>query len=196
MSALSSWSKTAASNTSPAPDGWPTGMLPSQVEPTAREMMAQIRSTAIPLQIASQETGTLATGTTSLPFDNTIPQSTEGDQYLSLTITPKATTSTLVIDVVLNISSSAAAGTFTAALFQDAGANAIAASAAAIPGVSGSLINIRLRHVMAAGTTSATTFKVRAGSSGAGTTTFNGSLGGGSLAGVMASSITITEYLA
>jgi hypothetical protein len=46
---------------------------------------------------------------------------------------------------------------------------------------------------MTAGTIIATTFKVRVGCSGAGTTTFNGVAGGRIFGGVMASSITITE---
>ena len=43
MSKISTWSTTAASNNSTAPDGWPEGMPPSGVNNSAREMMAQIR---------------------------------------------------------------------------------------------------------------------------------------------------------
>jgi hypothetical protein len=46
---------------------------------------------------------------------------------------------------------------------------------------------------MDAGTTSETTFKVRAGGEEAGTTTFNGVGGARKYGGVLASSITITE---
>src|SRR5215469_7373576 len=35
----SSWSETDGSNTSAPPAGWPAGMQPNQVEPTARAMM-------------------------------------------------------------------------------------------------------------------------------------------------------------
>jgi hypothetical protein len=48
---------------------------------------------------------------------------------------------------------------------------------------------------MTSGTTSATTFRVRAGASSAGTTTFNGSGGARFLGGVYASSIVIQEVL-
>ena len=44
MAAISTWSKTAASNNSTPPDGWPEGMNPSAVNDTAREMMAALRT--------------------------------------------------------------------------------------------------------------------------------------------------------
>lgn len=37
------WSETAASNTAAVPNGWPTGMLPSTVKTSAREMMSAIK---------------------------------------------------------------------------------------------------------------------------------------------------------
>lgn len=42
-SKLSLYSTTPASNNSAAPDGWPEGMLPSDVNNSAREMMARVR---------------------------------------------------------------------------------------------------------------------------------------------------------
>ena len=44
MSAISTWSINAASNTSASPDGAPEGMPPSGVNDTIRELMAQIRT--------------------------------------------------------------------------------------------------------------------------------------------------------
>ena len=44
MSKISTWSKTASSNNSASPDGWPESMPPSGVNDSAREMMAQIRT--------------------------------------------------------------------------------------------------------------------------------------------------------
>jgi hypothetical protein len=44
MSAISTWSKTAASNNAAPPDGWPEGMAPSAVNNCARENMAAIRT--------------------------------------------------------------------------------------------------------------------------------------------------------
>ena len=145
-------------------------------------------------QIVTSTSGTLATGTTIIPFDNTIPQNTEGDQYLSLAITPQNASSTLEINVVLIVSGTAwsSAGGIVA-LFQDATANALAAVA---DGLTNNLAHsISFTHFMAAGTTSATTFKVRAGCGGAGTTTVNGQSGAQLMGGLSASRITIKEYL-
>jgi hypothetical protein len=147
------------------------------------------------IQTVSTVTGAVATGTTVIPFDDTIPQqSTDGDQYMSLAITPKSATSTLVIDVVVNACGSVGTTVLIGALFQDSTANALAASWQEL--VSANFpVSLSFRHVMTSGTTSATTFKVRAGLINAGTTTFNGQLGGRILGGVLASSIVIREVL-
>lgn len=142
-------------------------------------------------QIVNLETGAVATGTTTIPNDDTIPQITEGDQYLSLSITPTNILSTLYIDIMLEIASNAT-GVFTVALFQDATANALSAMQQDYV-TAAAQANFAFRHKMAAGTTSATTFKVRAGNVAAGTTTFNGVSGARFMGGVMASSITIME---
>jgi len=145
------------------------------------------------VQVASFETGAVATGTTTIPQDDTIPQSTEGDQYMTLSITPKSATSTLVIDVTMVLSSSVA-GNGMVALFQDSTANALAVTSSALDTAS-RMETVRLLHKMTSGTTSSTAFKVRAGNNNAGTTTFNGVAGSRFFGGVMASSIVITETL-
>lgn len=143
-------------------------------------------------QTVSTQTGAVNTGTTTVPLDDTIPQNTEGDEYMTRSITPKSTTSTLIIEVVWNGASNVGGGTnITVALFQDTTADALKAVVANV--AANAVANVSLRHVMTSGTTSATTFKVRAGAGAAGTTTFNGAAGGRYFGGVMASSIVITE---
>jgi len=44
MSAISTWSKTAANNNLTPPDGWPENQAPSTVNDSAREMMAALRT--------------------------------------------------------------------------------------------------------------------------------------------------------
>jgi len=144
-------------------------------------------------QIQRSQTAAFASGTTTIPLDGTIPQNTEGDQYMSLAITPVNAGSILEIDVIASVSSSAI-GTMIGALFQDTTANALAAIAQLLPTADGSVI-LHFRHQMTSGTTSATTFKFRAGNSAAGTTRFNGNGPSGTLFTVMASSVTIKEYL-
>ena len=85
----------------------------------------------------------------------------------------------------------------TAALFQDSTANALAVSMSARDITTGGNISgVYLKHTMAAGTASSTTFKIRAGNTNAGTTTFNGTLGGRLYGGTYASFLSITEYKA
>jgi hypothetical protein len=100
------------------------------------------------LQRVSTETGAVATGTTVIPVDDTIPQITEGNQFMTLAITPTSVTHSLVIEVNVTFAASAG-GTGTVALFQDANANAIAAVNQAFHGNSVAY-TVRFSHVMAA----------------------------------------------
>lgn len=142
------------------------------------------------IQVAHFQTGEVATGTTLVPIDDTIPQNTEGDQYLSLSITPKNADNDLYVEVVLNLFSTVSI-IMVSALFKDADANAIAACI----NQSNSAENLQIifRHKIIAGSTSAQTFKVRAGGHVANTTTLNGRAGVRVSGGALSSSITITE---
>lgn len=144
-------------------------------------------------QVQVFSTGTVATGTGQIPFDNTIPQNTEGDQFMSLTITPTAIGSTLEIDVSA-FAASGVADYITAALFQDSIANALAASTQATFQANAPCI-LTIKHTVTTTALTATTFKVRIGRINAGTTTFNGSAGGQIYGGAANSRITIKEYL-
>lgn len=146
------------------------------------------------LQIQKTETGALATGTTQIPWDDTIPQITEGTEFMTQTITPKSTTSLLKVDVVFNFGS-VNPGYVTAALFQDSTANALGAASVTFY-AAGEIMQIVFTHYLTAGTTNSTTLRVRAGMGAATTIYFNGSAAtaGRKLGGVMASSLTITEY--
>ena len=144
------------------------------------------------IQEVSTQTGAVATGTTTIPIDDTIPQNTEGNEYMTLAITPTSATNKLRIDVTAIFSSTAATQVVTA-LFQDSTANAIASSVF-YNSVNGASMTVTFSHVMDAGTTSATTFKVRAGGGATNTLTFNGLGGARYFGGTLASSIRITEY--
>lgn len=145
------------------------------------------------VQVVNTQTGAVATGATSIPLDDTIPQNTEGDEYMTLAITPTSATNKLRIDVVW-FGSVASASEITVALFQDSTANALAATSSVQVTATGRSI-ITLTHYMTAGTTSATTFKVRAGPNAGATLTFNGMSGTRLYGGAAASSITITEII-
>lgn len=143
------------------------------------------------IQVVNTQTGAVATGTTTIPLDDTIPAITEGTEFMTLAITPSSAANLLLIDVVLQGSLSNNLWLITA-LFQDATSAALAAMAQYTAYTNGGA-NVILRHKMTAGTTSETTFRVRAGPATSATLTFNGSEAGRLLGGVMASSITIME---
>ena len=142
-------------------------------------------------QVVSTQTGALSTGTTTVPTDDTIPQKTEGDEYLTLSITPKNTSNRLVIEAIVQVAHSVG-GRHTVSLFQDAIADALA-TISTNAGSSDETHSLPLRHVMTAGTTSATTYKIRIGSNIGGTTTLNGTAGARLYGGVFASILKITE---
>ena len=151
------------------------------------------------VQMVNTVTGAVATGTTTIPYDDTIPQSGEGVEFMTLAITPTNSSNKLRIDVVVNANNSSTSNQqLVCALFQDSTAGSLACSfQEADTGGSGAGwwgATHNFTHYMAAGTTSSTTFKVRAGSAQSGTTTFNGVGGGRIGGGVAASSITIMEY--
>lgn len=155
--------------------------------------------TALPLgsvvQVVTTNFISVATGTTTLPADDTIPQITEGNEFMTQAITPKSSSNMLVIEADIMLANSAN-GQIQAALFQDAASNAIAASAL----YDGNFLNnpfmLRLSNSLTAGTTSSTTFRIRAGTEVAGTITFNGASGARRYGAITKSSIKITEYKA
>lgn len=134
---------------------------------------------------------TVATGSTQMVLDDSIPQSGEGDEYLTCAITPRYSSSRLRITVQLHVSNASTAS-IVSALFRDSGADAIAAfkppaqSTAAMVSTSGV-------HEMASPGTTATTFKLRAGGTSAGTTTVNGASGARLFGGVAITAIIIDE---
>lgn len=141
------------------------------------------------VQRVKTQTGASATGNTALPSNDTIPQNTEGDEYMTLAITPTSATNELRIDVVF-IGSPSTATRMVACIFQDSTADALAVATSS-PGAS-EPGTISFSFIMVAGTTSATTFKVRAGLP-SGTLTFNGDAGSRQYGGKMVSSIVIAE---
>lgn len=137
---------------------------------------------------------TMLTGTTLIPFDNTIPQTTEGTNFFSVVFTPSAIGNKIRVEADLYGSYSVAA-VVTAALFQDATANALAAVAVQTT-TTNQAHQHKLVYEYTAASTSATTLKVNVGGSTAGTYTLNGSAGASIFGGVAASAFRITEIKA
>lgn len=144
------------------------------------------------IQLITASTIATTSGGT-LPFDNTIPQNTEGTEVLTATITPTSASSTLVIRFTCE-ASIVTQNNLEIALFQDTTANALAAWGCRF--AAGNFAPGQLNYTMTAGTTSATTFKIRVGNSTTGTCQINADETGTRLMGGVSSAwLTIEEYL-
>jgi len=111
---------------------------------------------------------TAATGSTTIPVDNTPPLNTEGTQVWSGTITPTATTSTVRIEVCTNVGVDANQAFVTVALFRGTTCIAVKSAAAIGAGLASAVqqaASLNLCFYDTPATTSAVTYSVRVGSS-------------------------------
>jgi hypothetical protein len=142
------------------------------------------------IQVVHLSYATVGSGSTAIPADDTIPQSNEGDEMMTLAITATAS-NLLYVDVVVSLANSTNIS-IVAALFQDSTASALAVGWDYQGANSPTIITLRHKVVAAGG---ATTFKVRVGAAG-GTTYWNQVAAGRSYGGVAGSTMTITEVRA
>jgi hypothetical protein len=143
------------------------------------------------VQAVQTQTGSVATGTTTIPLDDTIPQNTEGTEFLTLAITPTSATNILEIEAAM-FATTLNAMWIIVALFQDSTANALAVSTLYMQtATAGGTVPLSYR--MVAGTTSSTTFKIRIGTQGASTVTLNGQSSARLFGGVAISILKIKE---
>ena len=144
------------------------------------------------IQHAYNQTGAVATGTTNFPEDDTIPQITEGDEFLTQAITPKSASSTISIEVHIFYSQSTSTRSGIG-LFKDSGADALAFTSNYIHAAT-SMGNMQLFYAETSGNTTARTYRVRCGLiSSSGTFTLNGQSGARKFGGVAMSTIRIME---
>ncbi len=131
------------------------------------------------LQLVSTSTSArINTSGTSIPDDDSIPQNTEGTEILTLSITPKSSSSNLLI--IFSTSGTPTAGSSCiAALFVDSTANALAAQYIG-RFASGNSFDGTICYITSSGSTSARTYKIRLGggsfqiNSGSGSRKFGG----------------------
>jgi hypothetical protein len=154
------------------------------------------------LQIRYAQTSSIFNISSFIPADGSIPQSNEGQQILSLSITPKIATSFLLIQFsgwgLASAATTGAQGAFS--LFRDSGTNAIYAtmcvSSGAFDKAGGGQATGFIR--ISAGSTTLTTFKLRAGpcnTASSSSFAINRTIqtGGNCFGGVQITSMTITE---
>lgn len=142
---------------------------------------------------AYAESSALATITGVIPVDNTKPQITEGTQVLTVSITPKLTTSLLRIKVKIEGAPNTNQA-YVAALFQGAAVDSIATTSIALAASFPTPMSIQKQVV--SGTTSPLTFSVRIGNAAGSTYYFNGISGVAYFDGSYTSSIMVEEIKA
>lgn len=161
--------------------------------------LVQIRtpSTSLPgtvVQKRRTDTGAVASGSTATPVDDTIPQITEGDQYMTQAITPTSGANLLRVSSQAIYSNSVSGNYVTGALFRDAVANALAVSQFYLSNAGGTG-TMPIQFDTLAGATTASTFRIRAGGN-ANTTTFNGVTGSRFMGGSFNSFLQVEEIAA
>jgi hypothetical protein len=150
------------------------------------------------VQVVNVQSSTTATGTTAIPNDDTIPQITEGVEYLTLAITPTSSSNKLIVEWVIGLHASAGTTGIVeySCLFNTDIHSTNALACVGLQNAIGNNQNTSAgRYYVTAPGTSATTFRLRAGNSTTETYTFNGAAGSSRLSTACVSSLTITEIL-
>ena len=130
----------------------------------------------------------------AIPYDNTIPQNTEGAEAKTLAITPLSDNSIILIDVVSHVGIPSSGGGLygISALFVDSTADALAAQPLFI-GTGGGIVPHKFYASYTNSSTTTKTFKLRVGTSTTGNVYINGDASGGKFGGAMISSIVLSE---
>lgn len=176
---------------------WETGLAAAgtwNAAPTRIQLYGP--GTPLPgMVVQTQEnfTGAVATGTTAIPPDDSIPAITEGDQYMTQAITPTSAANLLRISSQAYIANSAAPDGVASALFRDSDTDALAVSNdAAAGGNRVALLQIYWAELAKA--TSIVTYSIRCGAA-SGTSTFNGFGAARKYGGTFNSFISVKEIM-
>jgi hypothetical protein len=147
-------------------------------------------------QIATNSSTTATETTAAIPADGTIPQSTEGTQLITATITPTSATSKLMIEFHCPMVGRSTGNLGIFALFKDNIANALDVSTTTTDDPDRTQ-SVFLRHIIDnIGSTAATTFKIRYGSNeGVSLSVLKSQSGTVTFGGVPQLNLTITEFV-
>lgn len=144
------------------------------------------------LQVVTSQYSAVNTGTGTIPLDDTVPQISEGSEFMTVTITPKSATSRLLVEASFFGTHNGGVLDLAVAIFRDATASALATDAATVAGTN-YRVTIHIEVEDTANSTTATTFRLRAGAVTAATTTFNGASGSRYYGATVKSWIKVTE---
>lgn len=182
---------TGASNAADARTNLGLGSIATQAASAVNITGGFVKGAVAQVQVLSLNTA--ATGTTTIPADDTIPQVTEGTSFVSGVFTPQYATSKLEFEIICFASASVSGVGISAALFETGVANAL--GAAYVSQLAGYVHNLSFIKEVVAGSTTPRTYQLRVGPGSAATVTVNGSGGSRILGGALETSIRITEIM-
>jgi hypothetical protein len=141
--------------------------------------------------------GSWTASTAVIPYDNTIPQSSEGVQILTVNHTPGSTTTRLRIRAVAHIGANDTNSNAVLALFKDSEPSARACSQTGYANDGGTVPPTVIEYDILSPGTSAATWKLRGGTSVSSSNLFtvNGSYNAAKLGGTLITSLSIQEYV-
>lgn len=150
------------------------------------------------VQSVATELATAGTTTAVIPFDDTIPQNTEGLEItgLATTITPKYTDSRIEIVATIPVSRPGGTTPAIAAMYRDSLADAIGVGWFYGQSTTPEVDTITIVASMTSPGTSATIFKIRLGTPDGQTLTWNGSAGVRMFGGALKAHVRVKEYKA
>lgn len=144
------------------------------------------------VQSIRTEVTAVATGNSIIPLDDTKPLNSEGTQFGSITVTPRAIGSTLEIEA--GVSASLVAAGWCIAALHNGGSEAVQVDSRA--GISaGGMVRIDLSHSQETTSLAPITFTLRVGSNGSNTVTIGGTSGVRLFGGTPFLTMKVKEYL-
>ena len=160
---------------------------------TTKVPNSMLETPAGAVQVKSASTSaTFNTTSGGSTVDNVTPDNTVGAQLLTVSITPTSAANFLEVEAVVQCASTAA-GIIAGTLFRDGATTPFAGNLITAVTLN-TPYQLVVRGRVAAGSTAATTIRLRIGSSGASSVRINTASGGGALlGGVAVTSLTVTE---
>ncbi len=141
------------------------------------------------VQTAYTEYTTYTTTAANIPYDDTIPQISEGLEIMTQSFTPTSASNFLLIEAVCNICATSG-GRGSAALFVDSTSDALAAASSS--GNTSQLETVVVKYRVSAGSTTARTYRIRVGET-SGNLAINGTGVNRIFGGVARCTLTVTE---
>ena len=144
------------------------------------------------IALSYTEVLTHLTGTAQIPLDDTIPQITEGTEFMTIAHTALSATSKIIIEYFF-VGTLSGTGGVISSLFKDSGVDALSTNWTQNTLAGFGLINLYGSTQIVAGDTSAHTYRLRVGPTAAITVGMNGSSSARLLGGAIKSFMRVTE---